>query len=97
MCCIQLQEELSQWTEKEYEKGLFTHNVKVITRSWIRDGLKPRCISRDLKWGTPVPLEGYTDKVRNRCLRNFALRFAVMVNHMHQLERVLVVSGGYIY
>ncbi len=22
-----------------------------------------RCITRDLKWGTPVPLEGYKDKV----------------------------------
>lgn len=31
--------------------------------SWLRDGLKPRCITRDLKWGTPVPLDGYTDKV----------------------------------
>jgi len=25
--------------------------------------LKPRCVTRDLKWGTPVPLEGFTDKV----------------------------------
>ena len=25
--------------------------------------MKPRCITRDLKWGTPVPLEGYEDKV----------------------------------
>ena len=23
-----------------------------------------RCITRDLKWGTPVPLDGYTDKGR---------------------------------
>ena len=29
----------------------------------MKEGLKPRCITRDLKWGTPVPLEGYTDKV----------------------------------
>jgi hypothetical protein len=26
-------------------------------------GLKVRCITRDLKWGTPVPLDGYADKV----------------------------------
>ncbi|CAG5136637.1 unnamed protein product, partial [Candidula unifasciata] len=49
--------------DKVFEAGTWTHNAKVITSSWIRDGLKPRCISRDLKWGTPVPLEGYTDKV----------------------------------
>ncbi|KAH3692301.1 hypothetical protein DPMN_194751, partial [Dreissena polymorpha] len=46
-----------------FQTGLWTNNAKVITKSWIRDGLKPRCISRDLKWGIPVPLEGFTDKV----------------------------------
>ena len=25
--------------------------------------LQVRCITRDLKWGTPVPLDGYEDKV----------------------------------
>jgi methionyl-tRNA synthetase len=29
----------------------------------MRDGLKLRCITRDLKWGTRVPREGYEDKV----------------------------------
>jgi methionyl-tRNA synthetase len=29
----------------------------------MEQGLKVRCITRDLKWGTPVPLEGYQDKV----------------------------------
>ena len=43
--------------------GIWSHNAEVITSSWIRDGLKPRCITRDLQWGTPVPLEGYQDKV----------------------------------
>lgn len=49
--------------DKAFESGTWTNNAKVITNSWIRDGLKPRCISRDLKWGTPVPLDGYTEKV----------------------------------
>ena len=26
-------------------------------------GLKVRCITRDLKWGTPVPLPGFEEKV----------------------------------
>ncbi|XP_062603624.1 methionine--tRNA ligase, cytoplasmic-like isoform X3 [Saccostrea cucullata] len=46
-----------------FDKGIWTNNARVITNSWLRDGLKPRCISRDLKWGIPVPLEGFTDKV----------------------------------
>ena len=29
----------------------------------MRDGLKVRCITRDLKWGTAVPRQGYEDKV----------------------------------
>ena len=29
----------------------------------MRDGLKVRCITRDLRWGTPVPAEGYEEKV----------------------------------
>jgi hypothetical protein len=34
-----------------------------VTNSWMRDGLKVRCITRDLKWGTAVPRPGYEDKV----------------------------------
>ena len=33
------------------------------TSAWMRDGLKLRCITRDLRWGTPVPRPGYEDKV----------------------------------
>jgi methionyl-tRNA synthetase len=32
----------------------------------MEQGLKVRCITRDLKWGTPVPREGYEDKVIGR-------------------------------
>ena len=34
-----------------------------VTNAWMRDGLKVRCITRDLKWGTAVPRAGYEDKV----------------------------------
>ncbi|MGH8874520.1 MAG: methionine--tRNA ligase, partial [Acidimicrobiia bacterium] len=29
---------------------------------WLREGLKPRAITRDLDWGVPIPLPGYDDK-----------------------------------
>ncbi|KAJ8307320.1 hypothetical protein KUTeg_015404 [Tegillarca granosa] len=58
-----IEPELKAHLDNVFSTGTWTNNSKVITSSWIRDGLKPRCISRDLKWGTPVPLEGYTDKV----------------------------------
>lgn len=41
----------------------WSSNARIICESWIRDGLKTRCITRDLKWGTPVPKDGFTDKV----------------------------------
>jgi methionyl-tRNA synthetase len=44
-------------------KGFWANNAVQVTKSWIRDGLKERCITRDLKWGIPVPKEGYEGKV----------------------------------
>ncbi|KAM9814290.1 methionine--tRNA ligase, cytoplasmic [Neosynchiropus ocellatus] len=58
-----LEAQLEQWLEKSTGTGDWTANAKQITRSWLRDGLKPRCITRDLKWGTPVPHEDYKEKV----------------------------------
>ncbi|XP_071960826.1 methionine--tRNA ligase, cytoplasmic-like [Antedon mediterranea] len=58
-----LQPTLEKFLDKSINEGDWTQNAKQITNSWIRDGLKPRCITRDLKWGTPVPLEGFKDKV----------------------------------
>ncbi|XP_044761926.1 methionine--tRNA ligase, cytoplasmic [Coccinella septempunctata] len=38
-------------------------NAQTICKAWLKEGLKPRCITRDLKWGVPVPMEGYRNKV----------------------------------
>ena len=37
--------------------------VTSLAKGWIKEGLKKRSITRDLRWGVPVPLEGYRDKV----------------------------------
>uniref|UniRef100_A0A8C3XPT4 Methionine--tRNA ligase, cytoplasmic n=1 Tax=Chelydra serpentina TaxID=8475 RepID=A0A8C3XPT4_CHESE len=58
-----LEGSLEKWLAQSWATGDWTANSRFITRSWIRDGLKPRCITRDLKWGTPVPLDGFRDKV----------------------------------
>ena len=34
-----------------------------IAKKWLKEGLQPRCITRDLKWGFPVNKAGYEDKV----------------------------------
>ena len=58
-----VEQKLTQWL---YESSkLWTNNARVIANSWIKTGLQPRCITRDLKWGTKVPQDGYKDKVSN--------------------------------
>ena len=37
--------------------------AKHVTWEWLKKGLKERCITRDLKWGTPVPIEKFKEKV----------------------------------
>ena len=56
-----VEDDLNSWFEESSKE--WTNNAKVIAKSWLKGGLHPRCITRDLKWGTPVPLEGYKDKV----------------------------------
>lgn len=56
-----LNDELCSWIEGVWNE--WTNNARTITKSWIKEGLKPRCITRDLKWGIPVPYEGFEKKV----------------------------------
>lgn len=58
---LQIEKRLKEYSitvEKEWSSV-----ARVVSKSWLRDGLKPRCITRDLKWGIPVPLEGFENKV----------------------------------
>ena len=48
--------------------GGWSNNTMAITNTWIRDGLKPRCITRDLQWGVPVPLDHLKEKVLCDCV-----------------------------
>lgn len=54
---------LKKWMDKASVDGFWAKNAVQITNSWIRDGLQERCITRDLKWGIPVPKKGFEDKV----------------------------------
>ncbi|KAH8407407.1 hypothetical protein KR222_008420 [Zaprionus bogoriensis] len=55
------EQQLREWVDR-VENG-WTNNARVITRAWLREGLKPRCITRDLKWGIPVPHKNFEKKV----------------------------------
>ena len=58
-----LEAPLVKWHEQVTARGNWTFNAINVTKSWVKQGLNPRPITRDLKWGVPVPRPGYEDKV----------------------------------
>ncbi|KAM3212976.1 hypothetical protein ACQJBY_065784 [Aegilops geniculata] len=58
-----LKEQLEKYIDEALATGSWSQNAVRITDAWLKEGLKPRCITRDLKWGVPVPHEKYKDKV----------------------------------
>jgi len=56
-----IEPELMKWYNTTKSKW---SNVAVgITEHWLKQGLKERCITRDLEWGIKVPLDGWENKV----------------------------------
>lgn len=45
------------------DKSYWRANAQAFPTSWIKEGLKARPITRDMKYGIPVPIKGYEDKV----------------------------------
>ncbi|MDR0290864.1 MAG: methionine--tRNA ligase, partial [Treponema sp.] len=58
-----IKDKLEAWIKIASEKGFWANNAVQMTQAWIRDGLRERAITRDLKWGIPVPKQGYENKV----------------------------------
>jgi len=55
---------LKEWIQHTSNEGKWSNNSKTITNSFVNEGLKPRCITRDLKWGVEVPTE--EDDMKNK-------------------------------
>ncbi|KAJ4755990.1 Methionine--tRNA ligase [Rhynchospora pubera] len=58
-----LRERLENYITEMSVAGSWSQNAIQATNAWLKEGLKPRCITRDLKWGVPVPHEKYKEKV----------------------------------
>jgi len=58
-----IRERLETWIKSASVEGFWANNAIQMTQAWIRDGLKERAITRDLKWGIPVPKPGFEKKV----------------------------------
>jgi len=55
--------EYENWMKRTSVDGKWARNALQMTQAWIRDGLQERAITRDLKWGIPVPRKGFENKV----------------------------------
>jgi methionyl-tRNA synthetase len=56
----QFEQPLREWLQTS--KDHWRPGVVNFALNWIKEGLKPRAITRDLDWGVPIPLPGYDDK-----------------------------------
>jgi methionyl-tRNA synthetase len=54
------QERLEKWAEAN--KASWKPNVYGFTQRYLKEGLRDRAITRDIKWGVPVPVEGFENK-----------------------------------
>jgi methionyl-tRNA synthetase len=64
------QEWVDQWIntgvldgEQQHDVAEWKPQVLGQCNSWLKDGLRPRAMTRDLDWGVPVPLPGAEGKV----------------------------------
>ncbi len=55
-----LEEKLQKFIEEK--SGLWRANARGFAKSFIKQGLKDRAITRDTGWGIPIPLPGYEKK-----------------------------------
>ena len=55
------EDDLKKWILEDHKE--WKTNVTGQCKSWLDQGLKPRAVTRDLKWGVPVPAEGAEGKV----------------------------------
>jgi len=52
---------VAKWVESK--EGRWSRSALGVAHKWLAEGLRERCITRDLEWGIPVPLPGYESKV----------------------------------
>jgi methionyl-tRNA synthetase len=55
-----IQPKVEAWVN---EQDQWPNTTKSIAKKWLKEGLRARSITRNLKWGIDLPLEGYDDIV----------------------------------
>lgn len=58
---IKVKPDLEKFINESQASGFWTNNSSSITMDWLKKG-RPRCITRDLSWGVPIPRKGFEKK-----------------------------------
>ena len=58
-----LEPQIASFINQMSIEGKWSSNSIAISKSWLKSGLKPRCMTRDLHWGIKVPEESMENKV----------------------------------
>jgi len=82
-----IRELLENWLKTASIDGFWANNAIQMTQAWIRDGLRERAITRDLKWGIPVPKSGYEKKV-------FYVWFDAPIGYISLTGNIEEIRGG---
>ncbi len=53
-----LEPEVRAWVQQQTQWPVVSRSIAL---KWLNEGLRPRAITRNLKWGIRIPLEGYDD------------------------------------
>jgi len=57
------QQRLEAYITERHARDGWKENVLQYCRSWFKEGLQDRAVTRDLDWGVKIPLPGYENKV----------------------------------
>ncbi len=81
-----LQPSLEKWFEKVSAEGKWTENAIRTTKAWFKEGLQPRAITRDLKWGINIPETAFNGKYKDKV---FYVWFDAPIGYISITEQLL--------
>jgi methionyl-tRNA synthetase len=78
-----------EWLLKfiDERKSVWSSNAINFSVAWIKEGLEPRCITRDLEWGVHVPLPDWEHKV-------FYVWFDAPIGYISITQEYCDMTGG---
>lgn len=58
-----LEPQIVDFIDRSSKEGNWSSNSISISKGWVKSGLRPRSMTRDLNWGVKVPVDGLDHKV----------------------------------